>query len=120
MLRHITPAIGAGIEVVDQARHVGIEVAGLDQPFEEAGDRHVVEREEAVEGDAEVALQRRLPFVLDARLRRGQERAGGIGHQRQDAARIALAVADGVEQRSAAIDFSNAPSPRCASVLRWR
>ena len=31
-------------------------------------------------------------------LRRGQERAGGIGHQRQHAPRIALAVAGGVEQ----------------------
>src|ERR1051325_125443 len=87
-----------GVEAADEALHVRVEIVRLHEPLQEARDRHVVQRQEAIERDAEVALERRLPFPFDLALRRREKRAGGIHHQGQLLVRIALAVADAVEQ----------------------
>jgi hypothetical protein len=57
------------------------EIAARFEPLEKAGDRHVVQHEQAVEGDAVAALQCLPPLLFERRLRRAQKGAGRIGNQ---------------------------------------
>ena len=55
-----------------------VEVVGLIEPLEEAGDEHVVQRDEAVEGDLVLTLERGPPGGLEARLVAGQKAPAGL------------------------------------------
>jgi hypothetical protein len=84
------------VEGVDERRHVLDRLAARLEELEEARDRHVGDRVQAVEDDAEAALHLALVPRLERRLIAGQEGTHRVRHQVQLEPR-ALAVAERVE-----------------------
>jgi len=90
------------VEVVGAERaleqcHVGLEFALADQRAAEAVDRHVGQREQVVEADAELRLQLALVVGLQRALVGWQGRPQRVVDQAQRQARIGLAIAQRVE-----------------------
>src|SRR5262245_15623548 len=87
-----------GIEVVHEERHVALRRAPPGQLLREPVDRHVRDRQQAVEGDTEAVRQLAAVVGLELLLWRRQVRAHGIVDQVEPERRSRRPVAEAVQQ----------------------
>ncbi len=110
---------GGRVERVDQLLHVGLQVPGVDQELQVAADRHVGDGVEPVERRCRSRRDSsRFQSRSSAAWAAGRNAPTGLVTRFSSRPEPSTPYPSSLKRRSAAIDSSNTPSPRCASVCR--